>query len=184
MSVDKRVALGTLGARVIIAPNVPPSDPDNFRTMARRLADEHGWYLTDQFNNSANVQIHALTTGREILAQTGGQVGAFVSGAGTGGTLSGVAACLKEASPATKIILADSVGLLLGDWAEAGRPLGCGGAYALEGIGANDPPNNPKGWLLCNYLHSTALRQISAKIALKPGILWATPCRAFTCIPS
>lgn len=86
MSVDKRIALATLGAKVVITPNAPPSSPDNFRNVAKRMADDNGWFLTDQFNNPANVQAHADTTGAEILEQTGGRVGAFVAGAGTGGT--------------------------------------------------------------------------------------------------
>jgi cysteine synthase len=72
MSVDKRVALATLGAQVIITPNAPPSSADNFRNVARRLAEERGWFLTDQFCNPANVRVHAETTAVEILEQTGG----------------------------------------------------------------------------------------------------------------
>ena len=54
MSIDKRVALASVGARVIITPNAPPSSPENFRNVAERMAAEHGWFLTDQFNNPAN----------------------------------------------------------------------------------------------------------------------------------
>ena len=79
MSLDKRVALTALGAEVIVTANAPPSDPGNFRNVARRLADERGWFLTDQFCNPANVDVHLRTTGAEILAQTGGHVGAFVA---------------------------------------------------------------------------------------------------------
>jgi cysteine synthase len=63
MSSDKRVALAAAGARVVITPNAPPSSPDNFRNVARRMADEHGWFLTDQFCNPANVRVHEETTG-------------------------------------------------------------------------------------------------------------------------
>ncbi|MBL8956888.1 MAG: cysteine synthase family protein, partial [Myxococcaceae bacterium] len=82
MSVDKRVALASLGARVVITPNAPPSSPDNFRSVAKRMAAEHGWFLTDQFNNPANVRVHEETTAVEILEQTRGRIGAFVAGAG------------------------------------------------------------------------------------------------------
>src|SRR5688572_14495201 len=85
MSIDKRAALTAVGARVVITPNAPPSSPDNFRNVASRMADEHGWFLTDQFNNPANVRVHEETTAVEILEQTGGRVGASVAGAGTGG---------------------------------------------------------------------------------------------------
>jgi len=67
MSADKRIALAAVGARVVITANAPPSSPDNFRTVARRMADEHEWFLTDQFRNPANVRVHEQTTGAEIL---------------------------------------------------------------------------------------------------------------------
>src|SRR5438270_1590195 len=58
MSVDKRAALGQLGAEVVITPNAPPDDPRNFQQVARRLADENEWLLADQFRNPANARIH------------------------------------------------------------------------------------------------------------------------------
>lgn len=141
MSVDKRVALTALGARVIVTPNAPPSSPENFRSVARRLADEHGWFLTDQFHNPANVRAHEETTAEEILAQTGGRVGAFVAGAGTGGTISGVGRRLKAALPRVRVVLADPAGSALADWVETGV-LGPDGSYAVEGIGGSEAPAN------------------------------------------
>jgi cysteine synthase len=139
MSVDKRAALRSLGARVIITPNAPPSSPENFRSVAARMADEHGWFLTDQFRSPANVRVHEATTGAELLEQTGGRIGAFVAGAGTGGTITGVARRLRAAVPGVKIVLADPVGSALADWVETGR-LGPDGSYAVEGIGGSEPP--------------------------------------------
>jgi len=141
MSIDKRVGLAALGARVIITPNAPPSSPENFRSVARRMAEENGWFLTDQFNNPANVRVHEETTGAEILEQTGGRVGAFVAGAGTGGTITGVGRRLKAALPGVRVVLADPLGSGLADWVETGR-LGADGSYAVEGIGASEVPNN------------------------------------------
>lgn len=141
MSLDKRVSLTALGARVVITPNAAPSNPDNFRNVARRMATEHGWFLTDQFNNPANVRVHEETTGAEILEQTGGRVGAFVAGAGTGGTLTGVGRRLKAALPTVRIVLADPVGSGLADWVDTGR-LGADGTYAVEGIGGSEVPEN------------------------------------------
>src|SRR5262245_22786908 len=96
MSADKRAALAAVGAKVIITPNAPPTDPRNFVNVAKQLADERGWFLTDQFAHPANPMIHETTTGPEILRQCGRQVGAFVAGAGTGGTLTGVGRYLKR----------------------------------------------------------------------------------------
>ncbi|HVI01877.1 MAG TPA: cysteine synthase family protein [Enhygromyxa sp.] len=141
MSIDKRSALAALGATVVITPNAPPSSADNFRNVARRMAEDNGWFLTDQFNNPANVQVHADTTAVEILEQTEGRVGAFVVGAGTGGTISGVGRRLKSALPNVRVILADPVGSALADWIETGT-LGPDGAYAVEGIGGSEVPQN------------------------------------------
>ncbi len=141
MSVDKRVALASLGAKVVMTPNAPPSHPDNFRNVAARLSRENGWFLTDQFRNPANVRVHEETTAEEILAQTGGNVGAFVAGAGTGGTISGVGRRLKAAIPGVKVVLADPIGSALADWVETGT-LGPDGSFAVEGIGGSEAPLN------------------------------------------
>ena len=141
MSIDKRVALASLGAKVVITPNAPPSSPDNFRNVAQRMAEEHGWFLTDQFRNPANIRVHEETTGAEILEQTNGRVGAFVAGAGTGGTLTGVGRRLKAALPSVRVVLADPVGSALADWVETGH-LGADGSYAVEGIGGSEAPEN------------------------------------------
>jgi len=141
MSTDKRTALAMLGARVVMTPNAPRHAPENFRNVAARLAAENGWFLTDQFNNPANVRIHETTTGAELLAQTGGAIGAFVAGAGTGGTISGVGRALKAAIPGVQVVLADPVGSGLADWVETGS-LGADGSYAVEGIGGSEVPGN------------------------------------------
>lgn len=141
MSMDKRAALAAVGARVVITPNAPPSSPDNFRKVAQRLAEENGWFLTDQFRNPANIRVHEERTGAEILEQTGGNVGAFVAGAGTGGTITGVGRRLKQVLLRVHVVLADPVGSGLADWVETGR-LGPDGPYAVEGIGASEPPEN------------------------------------------
>jgi cysteine synthase A len=75
---------------------------------AKELAAEHGWYLTRQFENEANADMHTRTTAVEILndfADT--QLDYWVTGFGTGGTLKGVGRVLKKQSPATKIILCE-----------------------------------------------------------------------------
>ena len=141
MSADKRGALRAMGARVVITPNAPPSSPDNFQNVARRMAEEHGWYLTDQFENPANIRAHEEGTAQELLEQVGRPIGAFVSGAGTGGTITGVGRRLEAADPRTQIVLADPVGSGLAGWVETGE-LGPDGAYEIEGIGASKVPGN------------------------------------------
>jgi len=141
MSVDKRLALSALGAHVIVTENAPLTSPKNFQNVARRLAAENGWFLTDQFANPANVAAHATTTAEEILRQVGGPIGAFVAGAGTGGTLSGVGRRLKAVDSRVRVVLVDPVGSSLAQWVRSGQ-LGPDGSYELEGIGASNVPVN------------------------------------------
>ena len=144
MSVDKRRALAVVGAELVITPNAPPSDPRNFQRHAERLVAEHaddGWFLTDQFRNPANPKIHETTTGPEIVAQLGRVPAAFVAGAGTGGTITGVGRYFKRTAPDVRIVLADPVGSGLAQWVATGQ-VGSDGAYAVEGIGSSEPPAN------------------------------------------
>lgn len=141
MSVDKRAALAALGARVVITANAKPDDPAHFQNVARRLAGENGWYAPDQFANPANVHVHERATGPEILDQCGGRVGAFVAGAGTGGTITGVARFLKSRVASVRVVLADPVGSGLAGWVRDGV-VGADAAYRVEGIGTSRPPAN------------------------------------------
>lgn len=150
MAVDKRVALRQLGSEVIITKNGPLSAPHNFRNVAARLAEENGWFLTNQFHNPANLGAHYGTakfkgTGEEILAQLeqAGHptLGAFVSCSGTGGTISGVGRRVKERDARTQVILADPVGSSIADWVNTGT-LGPDGPYQVEGIGSGTVPGN------------------------------------------
>src|SRR5436189_1443728 len=85
-SPEKITLLRTLGAEVMTVPEKPYRDPGNYNHVARRLAEEKGWFWANQFDNTANRQIHYQTTGPEIWNQTAGEVTAFVSAVGTGGT--------------------------------------------------------------------------------------------------
>jgi cystathionine beta-synthase len=139
MSVDKRAALAALGTEVIVTPNAPPGHADNFQSVARRLAEERGWFLTDQFANPTNPQAHEATTGPEVLEQTGGKIGAFVCGVGTGGTITGVGRYLKRQVPGVKIVLADPVGSRLAHMIDPSQP-DIDSAYVVEGIGGSVAP--------------------------------------------
>ena len=140
MSVDKRNALRAVGAEVIVTPNAPPSHPDNFQNVARRLASERGWFLTDQFCNPANVEVHERTTGPELWEQTNGAIAAFVAGVGTGGTITGVGRALKRRNPLVQVVLADPLGSGLGHWAQTGT-IGPDAPYKIEGIGSSRAPD-------------------------------------------
>ena len=92
MSEEKRRMLRAYGAELVITPNAPPDHPDHYTHRAKKIARETpGAVYLDQFGNPANAQAHYRTTGPEIWNQLEGRVDAVVAGAGTGGTLTGVA---------------------------------------------------------------------------------------------
>ena len=119
-SFEKSDLLLHLGATVERVAVAPITSPDHFVNLARRRAVEHGQvskdgsqgFFANQFESTANWQAHFRTTGPEIYHQTDGQVDAFVAGAGTGGTISGVARYLKEEAKLdkVKVVLADPQG--------------------------------------------------------------------------
>ena len=146
VALDKRVQLRQLGAEVYVAKAAGIKSPDNFRNVAARLAGEHGWFLANQFHNAANLDAHYggkgfTATGPEIVAQMKGEIGAFVSSAGTGGTITGVGHYIKEHVPGAAVVLADPVGSGLGEWVNTGE-LGPDGPFAVEGIGSASVPSN------------------------------------------
>lgn len=119
-SKEKSDLLHHLGATVERVPVAPITSPDHFVNLARRRAKEHTessadssrGFFADQFESEANYRAHVKTTGPEIYAQAEGRVDAFVAGAGTGGTLAGIAKYLKEDRKMSKlrVVLADPQG--------------------------------------------------------------------------
>src|SRR5260370_25582466 len=86
-SPEKLSLLRTLGAEVIAVPEKPYRDPENYNHVARRLAEERGWFWANQFDNTANREAHYRGTGPEIWKQTNGQVSPFVASAAPSATL-------------------------------------------------------------------------------------------------
>ena len=143
MSQEKVRLLKAFGAEVIITPTaVPPDHPDSYIMMARRIARETpNAVLADQFYNDANPQAHYELTGPELWEQTEGRITHFVSGAGTGGTITGVGRYLKEKNPKVRVIAGDPVGSILADyWRTDGKEIGEGVPYKVEGIGQDKIP--------------------------------------------
>ncbi|KAL7524562.1 hypothetical protein ACHAWF_000997, partial [Thalassiosira exigua] len=103
-SIERRKLMRFLGARVVLTN--PAHKGTGMVIKAKELADEHGWYWPNQFENEANAWIHSITTGPEIVDAfdaDGKTLDHFVCAYGTGGTLKGVGKCLRERSPGTKI---------------------------------------------------------------------------------
>ena len=134
-SPEKFELLRVLGADVRVVPAVPFADDNNYYHVARRIAEStRNAIWADQFNNPANKRAHQETTGPEIWAQTGGSIDAFVAAAGTGGTLAGVAAFLKQRDAAIRTVLADPLGSALYSFVKCGT-LDVEGDSFAEGIG-------------------------------------------------
>src|SRR5579872_3758005 len=105
-SVERRRLMRFLGAKVIITP--APAGGTGMVQKAIELAKEHGWFLTRQFENEANADMHSRTTAREIIKDFAGErIDYWVTGFGTGGTLKGVARVLAKERPETKIVVCE-----------------------------------------------------------------------------
>ena len=120
-SVERRKLMRFLGAKVILTPAALRGT--GMVAKAVELAQKHGWFLTRQFENEANPDVHSKTTALEILEDFEGEsLDYWVTGYGTGGTLKGVARVLKDKSPATKIIVCEPEDAqLLGSGVEQAR---------------------------------------------------------------
>lgn len=142
---EKIALLRALGAEVRPVPAKPYSDPGNYNHVARRLAEENGWFWANQFDNTANRQGHYLTTGPEIWKQTRGEVGAFVAAVGTGGTLAGTSLYLKEKNARVAAVCADPYGAAMWSWFTHGHTDMDDGDYFAEGIGQMRVTKNIEG---------------------------------------
>jgi cysteine synthase len=142
---EKLTLLRTLGAEVRPVPAKPYRDPDNYNHIARRLAEEHGWFWANQFDNPANRSAHYRTTGPEIWQQTRGDVTAFVASVGTGGTLAGTSQFLKEQNGNVNAICADPYGASMWSWFTHGHTEIDDGDSLAEGIGQNRVTKNIEG---------------------------------------
>jgi cysteine synthase A len=149
-SQEKKDTLRLGGATLYEVPAVPYKNPNNYVHVAMRLAEQlartepNGAIWAQQFDNVANRQGHYETTGPEIWRQTGGTVDAFVAAVGTGGTLAGVAAALRERKPSVKIGLADPPGAALHSYFTTGELKAEGGSIT-EGIGQARITKNLEG---------------------------------------
>lgn len=142
---EKITLLRTLGAEVRPVPAKPYKDPGNYNHIARRLAEENGWFWANQFDNTANRQAHYRTTGPEIWNQTEGTVDAFVASVGTGGTLSGTTQFLKEKKPGVLSVCADPYGAAMWSWFTHGNTDTDDGDSIAEGIGQGRVTRNVDG---------------------------------------
>lgn len=139
-SKEKKDTLRLMGAELIEVPAVPYKNPNNYVKYSGRLAakineqEPNGAIWANQFDNVANARAHYETTGPEIWQQTDGKVDGFVCSIGSGGTISGVSAYLKEKSLDIKIALADPGGSAMFNYYDHGE-MKAEGSSITEGIG-------------------------------------------------
>ncbi len=143
-SQEKKDAIRQLGAQLVEVPAVAYKNPNNYVKYSSRLAKAMGAVWANQFDNVANRQAHVETTAPEIWDQTDGKVDAFVSAAGTGGTIAGVSMALKARNKNVKIVLADPMGAALYNYYKHGE-LKAEGSSITEGIGQGRITKNLEG---------------------------------------
>ncbi len=149
-SQEKKDALRLCGAEVREVPAVPFRDPNHYVHQAERTAEElsateaHGVLYANQWDNVANRDGHADSTGPEIWEQTDGQVDGFTCAVGTGGTLAGVGAYLKHKNPGVVTAAADPLGAAIYSWIKTGE-LKSEGSSITEGIGQGRVTGNLDG---------------------------------------
>jgi cystathionine beta-synthase len=142
MSREKIDCLRAYGAEVVTCPTaVAREDPRSYYSVAARLTKEvPGAWHPNQYHNMSNPKAHYLTTGPEIWRDTGGRLDAFVTGMGTGGTISGVGKYLKEKDPKIQLVGVDPVGSMYYDKFHRGVDVEPH-TYLVEGIGEDFYPS-------------------------------------------
>lgn len=134
MSLERRRILHAFGARLVLTPGAAGM-AGAVAEAEKILSSTPGAFMPRQFSNPANPAMHERTTGEEVWNDTEGKVDVLVAGVGTGGTLTGMARCLKKRKPSVRIVAVEP----------AASPLLSGGApgpHRIQGIGANFLPEN------------------------------------------
>ncbi|MFD1864674.1 cysteine synthase A [Planococcus chinensis] len=134
MSMERRNLLRAYGAELVLTPGPDGMNgPNGAIKTAEKLAAENGWFMPQQFKNAANPEIHRLTTGPEIVETMGEQLDAFISGIGTGGTITGAGQVLKEHYPNIHLVAVEPTDSPV---LSGGKP----GPHKIQGIGAGFVP--------------------------------------------
>lgn len=165
MSIERRKLLTRLGAEIILTPQA--EGMKGTMAKAKELASNYTHsFIPQQFENSANPQIHYTTTGPEIWKDTDGKVDVFVAAVGTGGTVSGIGKFLKEKKPDVKVVAVEPAGSPV---ISGGKP----GSHKIQGIGAGFLPANLDRSVLDEVIQieNDEAFEMSSRLAKEEGIL-------------
>lgn len=138
MSMERRMMLKALGARLVLTP-AAEGMPGAIRRAQELAAQTPGSFLPQQFDNPANPEVHRRTTAEEIWADTDGRVDIFIAGIGTGGTITGVGETLKQKKPSVRCVAVEPEESPVLTQTRQGQPLKPG-PHKIQGIGAGFLP--------------------------------------------
>jgi cysteine synthase A len=139
MSLERRRMLKALGAELILTP-AAEGMPGAVRKAEAIVAENPKYFMPQQFKNPANPEVHRKTTAEEIWRDTDGQIDIFVSGVGTGGTITGVGEVLKKRKPGLQIVAVEPANSPVITQKRAGQELKPG-RHTIQGIGAGFIPD-------------------------------------------
>jgi cysteine synthase A len=139
MSLERRRLLKALGAELILTP-AAEGMPGAVRYSEELVAKSKNYFMPQQFKNPANPEVHRKTTAEEVWRDTEAKIDIFVSGVGTGGTITGVGEVLKQRKPGIKMIAVEPVNSPVITQRKNGEPLKPG-RHTIQGIGAGFIPD-------------------------------------------
>jgi cysteine synthase A len=139
MSLERRRLLKALGAELILTP-AAEGMPGAVRHSEELVAKNKNYFIPQQFKNPANPEVHRKTTAEEVWRDTEGKIDIFVSGVGTGGTITGVGEVIKQRKPGVKMIAVEPVNSPVITQRKNGEPLKPG-RHTIQGIGAGFIPD-------------------------------------------
>lgn len=139
MSLERRRMLKALGAELVLTP-AAEGMPGAVRRAEQLAAEHKNYFVPQQFKNPANPEVHRKTTAEEIWRDTDGQIDIFVSGVGTGGTITGVGEVLKKRKPGIQIVAVEPANSPVITQRRAGEELKPG-KHTIQGIGAGFIPD-------------------------------------------